>query len=319
MSKRFNLSLLFGSRRTPTIGHGAIPERRDEIGVAMEPLQPPLSTHPSAAMNMRASRYLIGGYSKVEGWLVPTTAHIMGILAEEQTRLGIRGDLVEIGVHHGKSFLVLANSLASGEKIFAIDVFEDQHKNLDQSGHGNRDTFLNNINAHAPGTPLEIIQESSLDLPAMGWPQSHADSIRFFSIDGSHTREATLNDLKIAEQVTKDGAIVALDDVLSSHWLGVISGLFDYLSSGGKLIPFAVIPDKMLLSKGERFKRTWVEIVRREYNKFISKREVRFLEFTVDIVEEDFSLLKELEAQISWVQETVNLSRDDTPNKKAPP
>lgn len=151
MKKRFNLRLLFGSRRTqPALG-GAADEAPN--------VQPPPSMPLSAATNMRATRYLVGGYSKVEGWLVPTTAHIMALLAEEQTKLGIRGDLAEIGVHHGKSFLVLANSIASGEKIFAIDVFEDQHKNIDQSGHGDRETFMENVNAHAPGTPLEIIQE----------------------------------------------------------------------------------------------------------------------------------------------------------------
>lgn len=319
MSTRFNLGLLFGSRRTSTIGRDTIPKRNDKIGVTNETrgVQLP-SMRPSAAMNMRVSRYLIGGYNNVEGWLVPTTAHIMGILAEEQTRLGVRGDLVEIGVHHGKSFLVLANSIASDEKVFAIDVFDDQHKNIDQSGHGNRQMLLDNVNARAPEAPIEIIQESSLDLPFIGWPQSHADSIRFFSIDGSHTREATLNDLKIAEQTTKDGAIVTVDDVLSSHWLGVVSGLFDYFSTGGKLIPFAVIPDKMLLSKGERLKQTWVDIIRREYGKFISKRDVKFLDHSVDIVEENFSLLKELEAQISWAQRMENFGGEGKAPNKSP-
>lgn len=303
MSKRFNLRRLFGSRRIPVTPAGPLPQTPDKTGATSAVNQTqnaqPLSARLSHAVNMRASRYLIGGYSKVGGWLVPTTAHIMAILAEEQTKLGIRGDLAEIGVHHGKSFLVLANSVAPGEKIFAIDVFEDQHKNIDQSGHGDRETFLKNVNDYAPGTPLEIIQESSLDLPAKGWPKRHAESIRFFSIDGSHTREATLNDLRVAERTTKDGAIVAVDDVLSSHWLGVISGLFDYLSSGGKLIPFAVIPDKMLLSKGERFKPMWVDIIRNEYRNFISKAGVKFLDYSVDVVEENFSLLKELEARIS--------------------
>ena len=30
----------------------------------------------------------------------------------------------------------------------------------------------------------------------------------------------------------------------SSHWLGVISGMFDYLSAGGEVIPFAIIPTR---------------------------------------------------------------------------
>jgi hypothetical protein len=250
-------------------------------------------------MNKRSVHYLIAGLSQVEGWLCPTTAHIMISLAEEQTRLGIRGDLAEIGIHHGKSFLALANSVAPGEKIFAIDVFEDQYKNVDQSGLGDRQRFLNSVNAYAPGTQLEIIQESSMDLPARGWPQRHANSVRFFSIDGSHTREATLNDLLIADQTTKDGAIVAVDDVLSSHWLGVISGVFDYLTSGGVLIPFAVIPDKMLLAKDRRQKDTWTDFIRAQYGRFISKRDVRFVDFPVDVVEENFAIVKELEAAMS--------------------
>ena len=123
--------------------------------------------------------------------------------------------------------------------------------------------------------------------------------MRFFSIDGSHTREATLNDLLIADQTTKDGAIVAVDDVLSSHWLGVISGVFDYLTSAGVLIPFAVIPDKMLFAKGGRTKDTWRDFIRAQYGRFISKRDVRFVDFPVDVVEENFAILKELEAAIS--------------------
>ena len=94
-----------------------------------------------AEMNKRATDYLIAGLSQVEGWLCPTTAHIMITLAEEQTRLGMQGDLAEIGVHHGKSFLALATSIAPGKTIFAIDVFEDQHRNVDQSGRGDRQIF----------------------------------------------------------------------------------------------------------------------------------------------------------------------------------
>ena len=247
-------------------------------------------------MNQRSVHYLLAGLSRVEGWLVPTTAHMMASLADEQTRLGIKGDLAEIGVHHGKSFLALATSMVSGERIFAIDVFEDQHKNLDQSGRGDRQMFLNSVNAYAPGTVMEVIQESSLDLPALGWPQNHANSIRFFSIDGSHTREATFNDLKIAEQTTKDGAIVAVDDILSSHWLGVVSGMFDYLSSGGALIPFAIIPDKMLLSRGRHLEQTWKDFIRSNYGRHMSKRDVQFRDYAVDVVDENFSILKELEA-----------------------
>lgn len=299
MTTRFNWRFLFDAWKRPTTAGDTVPNAISATGSLREkqkaePLTPPRH---SATMGMRSRRYLLSGLRQVDGWLVPTTAHILATLAEQQTSLGIRGDLAEIGIHHGKSFLVLANSIAAGEKIFAIDVFDDQHKNPDQSGLGDRQVFLKNINLHASGIPLEIIQESSLDLPSIGWPQGHANSIRFFSIDGSHTREATLNDLKIAQRTTKDGGIVAVDDLLSAHWLGVISGLSDYLASGGELVPFAIIPDKLLLSKGQGFKETWKELIRSQYGGFISKRDVKLFDYPVDVVEENFSILKELEAQ----------------------
>jgi len=245
-------------------------------------------------MNKRSVHYLALGLSVIEGWLSPTTAHIMATLAHQQTSDGIAGNLAEIGIHHGKSFLAIANAVAPTEKIFAIDVFEDQHKNVDQSGHGLRQTFLDNVNSYAPGLPVVVIQESSLDLFAIGWPQQHAHSIRFFSIDGSHTRNATLNDLKIAAHTATEGAIIAVDDILSSHWLGVISGVFDYLSSGGDLIPFAIVPNKMLLTKGQRFHDRWKKYIRDHYGRSISKRDVPFLDYFVDVVEEDPTLIAEL-------------------------
>lgn len=301
MSTRFNWRLPFGVRKQPKWMDDSVQKVTFGTKSFSESSNTDSSTFPrqSTTIGMRPARYLLSGMGDVEGWLVPTTAHIIATLVEEQTRLAIGGDLAEIGVHHGKSFLILANSIAAGEKIFAIDVFEDQHKNLDKSGLGDRQIFLKNVDLHAPGIPLEILQESSLDLSTIGWPQRHANSIRFFSIDGSHTREATLNDLRIAQLTTKDGGIVAVDDILSPHWLGVISGLFDYLASGGELVPFAIIPDKLLLSRGQGFTAAWRELIRNQYGRFISKRDVKLFDYPVDVIEENFSILKELEATFS--------------------
>jgi hypothetical protein len=238
-------------------------------------------------MNSDFARYLSTGFDLVEGWLSPTTAHIMGTLADEQTRRGIAGDIAEIGVHHGKSLLALANSLAPGERLFAIDVFDDQHKNVDKSGYGSRQAFLSNLATYAPGRTVEIIQESSLDLPNLGWPAVHAGRIRFFSIDGSHTREATVNDLRIAERTASSGAIVALDDILSSHWLGVISGLFEYMSKGGTLQPFAIVPNKLLLANDGHLEREWVAFLKENYGRLIAKSGVELFGHPVEVIEED--------------------------------
>ncbi|WMY07506.1 class I SAM-dependent methyltransferase [Paraburkholderia phenoliruptrix] len=191
------------------------------------------------------SAYLQGGIEQVEGWIEPISAVYIAYLSLEQVRLGLVGDVAEIGVHHGRLFLLLANAITSSETAHAIDVFDDQEKNIDQSGHGNRQVFERNVRHFAPTANVNIIQESSLDLDKTGFTDRE---IRMFSIDGGHTAAITRNDLQVAEKCLVDGGIVVLDDVLNPHWLGVVSGLADYLRTGGTLVPFAVSPNKVYLT-----------------------------------------------------------------------
>ena len=78
----------------------------------------------------------------IEGWLSWHDFAIIRTLIEEQNEHG--GAIVEIGVHHGKSFIAMAAS-ALDRKLYAIDVFTDQSANIDYSGRGDRDHFLENI------------------------------------------------------------------------------------------------------------------------------------------------------------------------------
>ena len=196
-------------------------------------------------MTLALSAYLEGGIGTVEGWLSPTTATMIATLLLAQTAQGVAGDVCEIGVHHGRLFLVLANATASGETAVAVDVFGDQDKNVDRSGNGDRTIFEANVARYAPAARVDIVQASSLDLHTSGFLQRR---FRFISIDGGHTAEATSNDLWIAEKTLGAQGIAALDDILSSHWTGVITGLVRYLAEGGTLQPFALVPNKLFLA-----------------------------------------------------------------------
>jgi hypothetical protein len=245
------------------------------------------------------SDYFNGGMDSVEGWLSPTTARMMHDLARHQTTRGIRGDVAEIGIYHGKSFIPLVTALAPGEKAIAIDVFEDQQKNLDGSGvDPSREAFLRHLETFAPGVPVDIVQESSLDLKRLGFVARMRRRIRFFSIDGSHTREATANDLRVAEATLCEGGLVTLDDILSSHWLGVISGLSDYLgggvvrglldtmTGGRRLRPLAIVPNKLILSDGSPCAAEWTVFLLAEYGSELAKRGVELFGHAIDVFEE---------------------------------
>lgn len=159
----------------------------------------------------------------------------------------VGGGVAEIGVHHGKFFLLLNSTTFENEQSYAIDVFERQELNIDQSGSGNLQVFernLRNFDAHY-GKNVMVLSEDSTDPALVAKIQKR---VRFFSVDGGHTAEHTISDLIFAQKSIIPQGVVILDDILNSHWLGVIEGAIRYLLTKPTLIPFAIGYNKLLLA-----------------------------------------------------------------------
>ncbi len=227
--------------------------------------------------------YLELGICEVEGWLSPTAAAMLAHLLLRQVRRGVRGDVCEIGVHHGKLFIVLANATVPGEASVAVDVFDQQEKNVDQSGRGDRAMFERNVAAYAPGVALQVIQDSSLDLHR---PDFLCRRFRFVSIDGGHTAQATENDLWLAEKTLLDGGLAALDDILSANWTGVLTGLVNYKAAGGRLAPCALVPNKLILATDAASASLWRAELRGAFPLAVAKTGLEFLDAPVESYDE---------------------------------
>lgn len=201
----------------------------------------------------RRERYVRSGVRRVAGWLDGFSARAIDALARFQHANGLEGGVGEIGVHHGKLFLLLYLSTRAAEKACAIDIFEQQELNPDASGRGDRARFLANLDRHA-GTRegVEIIARSSLEI-APTEILAACGPMRLFSVDGGHTDDCTLNDLRLAEAVSAPHGIVVLDDFFNAPWPGVASGAARYLlDPDTALRPFAILPNKLLLARPER-------------------------------------------------------------------
>lgn len=81
---------------------------------------------------------------EVDGWLARCDGEIFARLLEAQLSNGMTGAIVEIGVHHGKSFIPMALS-NDGRLCYAIDIFGRQELNTDISGCGDREIFTRNL------------------------------------------------------------------------------------------------------------------------------------------------------------------------------
>lgn len=233
------------------------------------------------AVNDRLDRYVDVGLDAVTGWFETDSAEVVRALLRHQLTSGARGDVAEIGVHHGKSFLLLANGVRDDERAVALDVFEDQSRNVDASGHGDRDVLERNIGLWAADRTVEIVQASSTDV-AVADAAGTFGRVRLFSIDGGHTSEITLHDLRLAEATLTPEGVVVLDDVLNPHWLGVLTGLGTYLAGEHRLQPFAFSANKLYLAAPETAE-LYAAHLREAMSELLGKRDVELFGSRIDI------------------------------------
>lgn len=195
-------------------------------------------------MDSRVDNYIRRGRFYVDGWLRSEAVQTIVALAKRQRSLGVVGGVAEIGVHHGKLFILLYLLGQPTEKAVAIDLFEDQHLNVDNSGSGDLAKFRRNLERHADSTRLVLHQGSSMDLSSAVLTRLADGPLRFISVDGGHTAEITAHDLATAETAIAEGGIIVVDDVFNEQWPGVGDGVRRYFERRPNLVPFAIGANK---------------------------------------------------------------------------
>jgi hypothetical protein len=206
------------------------------------------------------------GRRAVEGWVDPQTFGILRVLSEEQGRIGVRGPVAEIGVHHGKLFIALQLLAEPGARAVAIDVFDDQTHNIDQSGRGDLRRFERQVRRWGDWSAVVVEQTDSTLLTGLDVMRLADGEIRLFSVDGGHTEETVLADMRTAEGSLAPGGIVIADDVFNDEWPGVSVGTMRYLGVGGRLVPFAIGFGKTYFTD-EAHAARFREVVRQAYGK----------------------------------------------------
>ncbi|MDQ2966393.1 MAG: class I SAM-dependent methyltransferase [Chloroflexota bacterium] len=188
--------------------------------------------------------YLRHGFAGVEGWCEPRTLEVLAELSELQDDAGTSGGSAEIGVYHGKLLIALHLLRTPGTRTLAVDLFEHQELNLDRSGSGDSSHVRRNLEANCPDPDdVEMMARDSLDLgddDVLAIVQRHG-RFRWFSVDGGHTVDHAVNDLRLAERLTTAGGIVVVDDYYNQDWPGVHEGFARrYILDSPRTVPFLV-------------------------------------------------------------------------------
>ena len=155
-----------------------------------------------------------------------------------QDAFGVFGNIAEIGVHHGKTLLLLCHALNAGERAYAIDTYGDP------PGRNAEDLAALHSNLDRYGLGPEIVECHIGDSQALSADDMRAltggPNVRLFSVDGDHRRDAVLHDLDLAAAVLGAGGIVLADDLFNPWYPTVTEAIYDFLKGDpGDLEPIA--------------------------------------------------------------------------------
>lgn len=168
----------------------------------------------------------INNFENITGSFWIDFVEIISFIDEYQKEKEIKGNVGEIGVYHGKSFIPLLNCCREDEIAIAIDCFDDIQYNYDNSGLGDKNIMIDNVNTFSDFSidKVHIVQADSTKMTPEDLMQGKG-KYRIFSVDGAHTSDATYIDFKNSLESLVDGGVIIMDDYFNQEWPAVSEGV----------------------------------------------------------------------------------------------
>jgi hypothetical protein len=201
-----------------------------------------------AAGDHTLGEYLNKGYHQIAGWLLPAAVDTTLLLAEIQQTAFPAGPVAEIGVWEARYLTLLSFLPHTAQRTVGIDPFIHG---------GNREAQLGRVRANIARfarrpSLVTLIERDSKSVTAGELLAATGGPCQFFSVDGDHTLEGALHDLRLAEAVTAPGGLVALDDIPNFSCPGVTEAVVRYGTAGqNSLAPFLLVSNKLFLTQRE--------------------------------------------------------------------
>ena len=138
-------------------------------------------------------------FSSLPGFTIPESMMVWDFLLELQSQTWPPASMLEIGVYHGQSAMMLALHCKPEEMVLLVDptdYVEEARKNL----------------SRFKAAKFEIIKARSADGQSWALSSRYTHALRWIHIDGDHKAEAVWNDLSLANQLLADAGIICVDD-----------------------------------------------------------------------------------------------------------
>lgn len=191
-------------------------------------------------------QYLQTGYHEIAGWLLPAAVEATRFLAALQATAFPAGPVCEIGVWEGRYLSLLSFLPSTPQRVVGIDPFIHG---------GDREAQLRRVRANLARYSrrpdlVTLIEKDSKQVLPDEILEATGDLCQFVSVDGDHTAEGALHDLRLVEHVLAPGGIVAVDDVGNMSCPGVIEAVVRYgMDPAAPLAPFLLVANKLFMTQ----------------------------------------------------------------------
>lgn len=183
----------------------------------------------------------------ISGWLYAEDILLFQEINAYQQQAGFTGDLLEIGVYHGKTAILMGYFPGDDERLVVCDLFqtpaptqENQDENKFWYSDLTRALFETNYLRFHAELPTIVACPSSSVIKRGRLKRS----FRFVHIDGCHLYSVVRRDMQTAKKLLMQDGIVIIDDYRSVHTPGVAAATWQEVTSG-RLIPLCLTPQKM--------------------------------------------------------------------------
>ena len=201
--------------------------------------------------------YLANGYNAVVGMSSQFAAGVTCGLLRIQSAAGVTGPVVEVGAFEGRFLIALAKSLAPGEHVLGIDLFDWPNPEVEGRCIANCDKY------GVPKEARDIWKTDSRKLtPQTLLTRLGGKHPRLQHIDGEHSRQLLSNDLELATAVMDPAGILVLDDMLHPGYPTLMVAVHEYLERHPEMCVLAIIDretivaaTKFVLCRKDWFKR----------------------------------------------------------------
>src|SRR5262245_17048014 len=187
--------------------------------------------------------YLDAGYAAVPGMSSRFAAAVCCGLMRFQTEMGVGGPVAEIGPFEGRFFIALCHALAPGETALGIDLFDWPNPEV-------MERFEANCLKHGvpPERRIAWKADSRTMKPEELLNKLCSERVRFFHIDGEHSRAALTKDLELATAALAAPGVIVLDDMLHPGYPTLMVAVQEYLERHPEMCVLCIIDRESVLA-----------------------------------------------------------------------